>query len=201
MNPVAKMDCYPIPKVEDLFATLAGGKQFTKLDLSQAYQQVRLDEASKEYVTINTQKGLFRYTRLPFGISAAPGIFQRVMEGLMKGIPRVIVYLDDILISGSTEKEHIQALNEVLSRLQKAGLRAKKSKCQFMADSVTYVGFWIDTEGLHPLPEKVDAIRWRHAPHVSRSSSPVHVSSANKTIVPWSVVSLDASQSFLLMWC
>ena len=159
VNPVAKMDCYPIPKVEDLFATLAGGKQFTKLDLSQAYQQVPLDEASKEYVTINTQKGLFRYTRLPFGISVAPGIFKRVMEGLMLGIPRVIVYLDDILISGSTQKEHLQPLEEVLSRLQKAGLCAKNSKCQFMANSVTYLGFRIDAEGLYPLPEKVDAIK------------------------------------------
>lgn len=59
VNPVSQLDRYPIPKVEDLFAQLSGGKTFTKLDLSQAYQQVSLDEESKKYVVINTQKGLF----------------------------------------------------------------------------------------------------------------------------------------------
>ena len=54
------------------------------------------------------------------------------MEGLLQGIPRVVVYLDDILITGTTVKEHIQALNEVLTRLEKVGLRVKKEKCAFM---------------------------------------------------------------------
>ncbi len=72
-----KLMRYPIPKIEDLFATLAKGKLFTKLDLAQAYQQLKLNAKAKELVVINTHKGLFRYTRLPFGISSAPGIFRR----------------------------------------------------------------------------------------------------------------------------
>ena len=60
INPVSKLDRYPIPKVEDLFATLERGKTFTKLDLSQAYQQLPLDAESRKFVVINTQKGLFR---------------------------------------------------------------------------------------------------------------------------------------------
>ena len=83
VNPVAKLEKYPIPKVEDLFATLSGGKTFTKLDFSQAYQQLPLDEESKSYVVINTYNGLFQYTRLPYGVSSAPGIFQWVMESLL----------------------------------------------------------------------------------------------------------------------
>ena len=67
INQASKLDSYPIPKVEDLFA--AGGKMFTKLDVSQAYQHIGLEESSKNYVVINTQKGLFRYTRLPYGFS------------------------------------------------------------------------------------------------------------------------------------
>ena len=72
VNPVTKLDKHPIPQVEDLFAKLAGGKAFTKLDLSQAYLQLPLDEESKELVVVNTQKGLFRYTRLPYRVSSAP---------------------------------------------------------------------------------------------------------------------------------
>ena len=65
INPVLDVDSYPLPTPEDLFATLAGGQKFSKLDLSQAYQHVCLDEQSQEYVTINKHKGLYRYNRLP----------------------------------------------------------------------------------------------------------------------------------------
>ena len=84
VNPVSKLDRYRIPKVEDLFARLCKGKHFSKLDLSQAYQQLPLEEDSKKYVVINTHWGLFQYTRLPFGISSAPGIFQRVIESILQ---------------------------------------------------------------------------------------------------------------------
>ena len=126
--------------------------------MSQAYQQLCLDEDSQKYVIINTSKGLFRYNRLPFGISSAPGIFQRVIESLLQGIPKVVVYLDDILVTGSTDEEHLQNLAEVLKRIQQAGLRLKKEKCEFLAKSVVYLGHMIDEKGLHPTTDKVDAI-------------------------------------------
>ena len=103
MNQVSKLIEYPLPRVDDLFATLAGGKLFTKLDMSHAYQQLLLDEDSKQYVTINTHKGLFKYNRLVFGVASSPAIFQRTMDTLLQGIPHVAVYLDDILITGATE--------------------------------------------------------------------------------------------------
>ena len=139
-------------------------KIFSKIDLSQAYQQLPLADESKQYVVINTQKGLFRYTRLPFGVSSAPGIFQRVMENVLQGIPNVIVYLDDILLSSPTESDHLQLLDQVLDRLDKAGLRARKEKCQFFVPSVSYLGHKIDGEGLHPLPDKVQAIQEAPSP-------------------------------------
>ena len=75
VNPVSKLHRYPISGVEDLLATLSKVKVFSKLDLTQAYQQLKLDAHYQKFVVINTHKGLFRLTRLPFGISAAPGIF------------------------------------------------------------------------------------------------------------------------------
>ena len=84
INRAAKVDNYPIPKSEDLFASFSQGKKFTKLDLAHAYQQILLDEDLKKYVTINTHKGLYQYSRLPFGVSSAPAIFQQTMEGILK---------------------------------------------------------------------------------------------------------------------
>ena len=109
-------------------------------------------------MVVNTHKGLFRYTRLPFGISAAPGIFQRVMDNILQGILGVVVYLDDILITGPTVRDHLESLETVLDRLMKAGLHIKKDKCTFLSSSVTYLGHKIDSEGLHPLPSKVRAV-------------------------------------------
>ena len=67
--------------------------------MSQEYQQLLLDEPSKKLVVNNTPKGLFQYNRLLFGILSAPGIFLRVMDSLLQGIPGVIVYLNDILVT------------------------------------------------------------------------------------------------------
>ena len=86
-----------------MLATLGGGEKFTKLDMSQAYQQLQLDDESKRYTTINTHKELFQYNRLPYGNSSAPGIFQRNMENLLQNIPYVIVWVDDILVSGAND--------------------------------------------------------------------------------------------------
>ena len=159
VNRASKLDKYPIPKIEDLFAKMSGGKTFTKLDMSQAYQQVPLEKNSRKYVVINTHRGLFQYNRLPFGVSSAPGIFQRIMESLLSDIPFVAVYIDDILVTGPTDDQHLSTLEEVLKRLQEAGLLLKEKKCIFMAESVTYLGFRIDAQGLHPVPEKVKAVQ------------------------------------------
>ena len=156
---MSKLDRYPIPGIEDPFAKLAGGKQFTHLDLSQVYQQLLLDNESKDYVVINTHRGLFRYNRLPFGVSSAPGIFQRAMETLLQGIQNVVVYIDDILVTGTMEEVHLNTLNEVLNRLKKVGLHLKKSKCHFMFPSGLFLGHKIDAQGLHPLLEKVKTIK------------------------------------------
>ena len=164
VNRAAKVDSYPIPKIEDLFASLSQGKKFTKLDLAHAYQQILLDEDSKKYVTINTHKGLYQYSRLPFGVSSAPAIFQRTMEGILRGIPNVSVYIDDILVTGASDEDHLKTLGEVLTRLKAAGVKLKKNKCAFMLSRVEYLGHFISAEGLHPSPGKVKAIVEAPAP-------------------------------------
>ena len=117
-----------------------------------------MDEDSRKYITINTRKGLYQYNRLPFGVSSAPAIFQRTMEGILRGIPNVSVYIDDILATGASDKEHIKTLNEVLSRLETAGLKLRQEKCAFMLSIVEYLGHYISAEGLRPTPEKIKAI-------------------------------------------
>ena len=118
-----------------------------------------LDKDSREYVTINTHLGLFRYNCLPFGIASAPAIFQRTMETILQGLEHVQCYIDDILITGSNEEEHLHNLEEVLKRLSQYGIRVKEGKCAFFKDKVEYLGHQISSEGLHTAPKKVEAIQ------------------------------------------
>ena len=159
INPELEIDQYPLPKPEELFARLGGGKRFTKIDLTHAYQQMILEESSRKFVTINTHRGLYELTRLLFGVASAPALFQRVMDTVLQGIDKTICYVDDILVTGSTAEEHLQNLESVLERLQKYGIRAKRAKCLFMSEKVEYLGHRIDSEGLHTMASKVEAIK------------------------------------------
>ena len=164
VNPSVDIDTYPVPTLEQLYAKLAGGQTFSKLDLRHAYQQIPLDLESRKYTTINTLRGLFQYTTLPFGISSAPAIFQRTMEMVLSGTQSTAVYFDDILITGESQEQHEANLREVLSRLAKANLTLKKEKCQLFQKETVFLGHSIDSTGLHPMQEKVKAIQEAPAP-------------------------------------
>ena len=117
VNQDSKLDNYPIPKIKGLLSTLAGSNRFTKLDMSQVYQPLSLDEESKKFTTINTDNGLYQYNRLPFRVSLLPGFFQRTMENSLQGIPYVAVRVDDILVSSKDNSDHLANLEAVLSKL------------------------------------------------------------------------------------
>ena len=110
VNPAIEIDQYLLPKPEDLFASLAGGTKFSKIDLTSVYQQLCLDEESQGLTTVNTHKGLYKYTHLPFGVASAPALFQQVMDTVLQSLPNVICYLDDVLVTGSTVEEHLSNL-------------------------------------------------------------------------------------------
>ncbi|XP_060805196.1 uncharacterized protein K02A2.6-like [Amyelois transitella] len=152
------IDKYPLPRIEEVFAKIGGGERYSKIDLKNAYNQFLLEESSQDLTTINTHKGLFKYTRLVYGLANAPAIFQKSMESLLSGIKGVSVWLDDICITGSDSDIHLKRLHEVLSRLNDAGLRLQKEKCEFFRESVQYLGYVISKEGLQTCPDKVKAI-------------------------------------------
>ena len=136
INPSMNVVQHPLPKPDDLFATLAGGTVFSKIDLSHAYQQMPLSESSKKLVTINTHRGLYSYNRLPFGVASAPALFQRAMDTILQGIPNVICYIDDILVSGGSHEEHLRSLEEVFRILSREWITVKRSKCTFLTKQV-----------------------------------------------------------------
>lgn len=159
VNAVAQAASYPLPTVTEVLAKLRGGRIFSTIDLTQAYQQLKVTDDTAKTLTINTVKGLYRVNRLPFGVSAAPAIFQRCMDTTLAGISGISAYLDDIIVAGSTQEEHNHRLGIVLSRLENIGLRANRKKCFFGVPEVTFLGFKINSAGIHPTDDKLKAIR------------------------------------------
>ena len=158
VNPQLQVDQYPLPKIQDIFASLAGGQRFTKIYLRQAYNQLEMNDNSKSYLTINTHKGLYSYNRLVFGISASPSIWQRTMDQVLKGIPNTSCILDDIIITGKTDDEHLKTLEAVLQRLMDYNLRVNETKCKFFQEEIKYCRHKIDANGLHKTQDIIEVV-------------------------------------------
>ena len=169
INPVLREDKYPLPRIEDMFAKMTGGKRFSKIYLKNAYLQMEVEEDSKKYLTINTHKGLFKYNRPPFGIKTAPSIWQRAMEQTLQGIPGVDDMLDDIIVTGKSDAEHLENLEAILRRLAEKDLRINAKKCRFFMERIEYCGHEIDHDGLHKTKAKIEAVQ--KAPHPQDVSS------------------------------
>ena len=137
---------------------------FSKLDLSHAYQQLKLDAESQHYVTVITHKGIYRYLRMPYGVSSAPSIFQSSMDQILRGLDHVMCFLDDILFTAESEKVHLNVLDEVLARLAQCGVRVNLAKCSFAQKSVECLGHRLDAEGIHPTSEELKAIKEAQKP-------------------------------------
>ena len=148
-----------LPSVEQVLAQIGDAKHFSKLDANSGFWQVELSEQSSKLTTFITPFGRFRFNRLPFGITSAPERFQRRMSELLQGIDGVVVLVDDTLITGRTKEEHDRRLNQVLTRLEKAGLTLGLEKCAFDQSSVKFLGQVVDRNGVRPDPDKVNAIQ------------------------------------------
>ena len=164
VNPCIEADQYPLPTADDLFTKMKGGKTFTKIDLKTAYLQIELDEESKKYLVINTIKGLKEFTRMPYGVTPASAIFQRKLEQALNCVPMTVVKIDDILISGIDEEDHLRNLKLVLDILSDLGLTLNKSKCRFNEKEVEYLRFILDKDGIRTNQNKVQAILEAPAP-------------------------------------
>ena len=114
INPQLEDHRHPLPLPEDLMRKLGGGYGFTKIDLADAYNQIKLAPTSQRRLALSTHKGVLLQKRLPFGIKSAPGYFQQIMDQLTKDLPGTAVYLDDILVSGRDAEDHWKNLRRLL---------------------------------------------------------------------------------------
>ncbi|XP_065224410.1 uncharacterized protein K02A2.6-like [Planococcus citri] len=155
---------FPLPVMDDLAPLLAEATVFSKVDLIRAYHQAELDEESREITTFITHLGLFRYKRLMFGLTCAPEMFQRILEGVLSGLIGVFNFIDDIFVFGKTQEEHDLNLRNLLHRLEEHGLTINPKKCQFRMNEVTFLGHIIKPGVIQPGFDKVASIKEFRSP-------------------------------------
>lgn len=158
VNKAVIPDKYPLPTAEELTTHFHGSTVFTKLDLRQGYLQVPLHPSSRDLTAFVTHAGVFRYTRMPFGLSSAPSCFQKVMATIFAGIPGVAVFLDDIVVHASDVQTHNDRLSRVVSALMAHNLTLNGEKCTFAASAIDFVGFRLTSRGISPLQSNIKAI-------------------------------------------
>jgi len=146
---------------------LRAARYISTIDLSQAYFQIPLAKESREITAFSVPgKGLYHFTRMPYGLTGAPATFQRLLDRLigLEMEPFAFVYLDDIVIVTPTFEEHMIWLRKVLDRITSAGLTVNPDKCEFCRSQVRYLGFIVQREGLTVDPEKTRPILEYPAP-------------------------------------
>ncbi|RVE41173.1 hypothetical protein evm_014177 [Chilo suppressalis] len=158
LNQNLLVDEHPLPTSEELFNGLAGGDKFTKIDLRNAYLNWKVREEDQHLLTLNTHKGLYKCTRLVFGLNCAPAKWQRKIESILREIPGVHCFIDDIRIPALNDAEHLDRLDKVFARLAEFGLKVNLEKSEFMQNEIEYCGYKISREGVHKVNSKVKAV-------------------------------------------
>jgi len=164
INNVSVKDRYPLPLIKETLNNLKGMKYFSKIDIISAFNNVRMKEGQEYLTAMRTRFGLFESLVMPFGLTGAPATFQRfINDALREYLDQFCTaYLDDILIYSKTREEHTTHLRKVLLQLQKVGLFAKISKCEFFVPETRFLGLIVGRDGFRMDPEKIKTIvEWK----------------------------------------
>lgn len=153
-------DKYPIPNIEEILDRLGRSCYFTTLDLKSGFHQIEVEPKDRPKTAFSTEKGHFEFIRMPFGLKNAPSTFQRAMNSILNELigKCCLVYLDDIIIFGSSLQQHMENLNKVLTKLARANLKIQLDKCEFLRKDCEFLGHIVTQDGIKPNPNKTEKI-------------------------------------------
>ena len=158
LNSKTELDQFPLPNVRSFTQQIRDARIFSKVDLCKAFHQILIDKRDRWKTCVSTPWGLYNFKRLSMGLKNSGQSFQRLIENVLKGLPDVFVYLDDILVYSKNDRDHMATLEELFKRLESAGMTLSLSKCEFGQKKLDYLGYTVSREGVRPISKKIDAI-------------------------------------------
>ena len=163
-----QISIHPLPKIDEMYVKLKGTKVFSTTDLRSGYHHIALGKSSRAKTAFVMPFGKYEFLMVPFGLAQAPAYFQLLMNKVLKGLKFTMTYLEDIIIFSQDESQHLEHLEIIFRHLRKAGLKMKRSKCDFFKSEIHYLGHLISPEGISPLPNKLDSIKCMPAPNSTK---------------------------------
>ena len=164
LNKITKKNAYPLPRPDELLDQIGQVKPryITTLDFPMGYHQIPMAQDAIEKTAFISHMGLFEYLRLPFGLTAAPAVFVRIMADVLKDFgpsEGVFNYLDDVMICSPTFEDHMTTLKKLFGHLKEVGILLKPAKCEFVRNEVTFLGHVISQDGIKCSPKLIEKIK------------------------------------------
>ena len=161
LNTCSKKDSYPLPRIQEVLESMAGAAHFSTIDFKSGFWHVRMALESQQYNAFTVGNlGFYEFTRMPFGLCNMPVTFQCLMQNTLGelNLTYCIIYLDDVIVFGCTEEEHLERLRVVFEHFREFNLKLKPSKCSFFKTEIVYLTHHVSKEGICPSEENVHAI-------------------------------------------
>lgn len=160
LNKKTVKEHYPLPRIDDQLDNLSGYRYYTSLDLMSGYYQLVVSEASRHLTAFITPDGHYEFKRMPFGLVNAPANFQRAINNILGNarFKEAFAYMDDVILPSKTIEEGLSKLKLILELFRTAGITLKLSKCNFLMESIDYLGFEVCADGIRPGKTKINAV-------------------------------------------
>ena len=158
---ITYQDSYPLPHIDTCLRSMNGAIWFFTMDLRSGYHNIPIREADRDKTAFITRRGCFRYKVMPFGLTCAPSVFQRLMDLVLCGLTyeTCLVYVDDIIVFSRDFDSHVEHLREIFDRLKKADLKLHIKKCCLFQQRVSFLGHILTESGIEVQPDKVEAVQ------------------------------------------
>ena len=159
---VQKKDSYPLPQIQEALESMVGLAHFSSMDFKSGFWQIKMALESQQYTAFTVGNlGFYKFTCMPFGLCNAPVTFQRLMENTLGelNLTYCVIYLDDVIVFGSMEEEHLEHLCVVFERFWEFNLKLKPSKCSFFQSEIMYLAHHVLWRGILPSWETVWAMQ------------------------------------------
>ena len=142
LNMHMKKDSYPLPHIQETLENMAGSAHFSSMDFKSGFWQIKMAPGSQQYTAFTLGNlGFYDFTCMLFGLCNAPTMFQHLIQNTLGelNLTYCVIYLDDIIVFGHTEEEHLEHLHVVFKKFQESNLKLKPSKCLFFQSEIVYL--------------------------------------------------------------